>query len=130
MSFKKILILNFKISAVAGIIGFLLFLVFSPIGQKNDANYNYWIYNGYSSNPEYALIVKRKSNIEKLNTKKPGSVLYTGKDVFYLSKINRAWILDTLEGGVVKFKAKITTHDSSTAVVRGYTLIENVHPQE
>lgn len=130
MGFNKFFEINLKISLALGVLGFIFYLAFSPIERKNAENYKYSIYKEDYRIIEEAKYVKDKSKIGLLNMRSIANVGSYGKDLFFLAKINRAWILDTIDGDVVKFRAKMATHDGSTAVVRGYTLLEYVHPQE
>ncbi len=124
MSLKKFIKLNFKIGLFAGIFGLLIYLMFSPIERANDGNYTHYIYNKSSERTKY---VKKKSKIYLLNEKRIAGTSNYGKDIFFLDNNNKAWILDTVDNEFVKFKAKKMAHDSSLVIIRGYTLIENIH---
>ena len=129
MGLKRFFILNLKISLVAGVLGFVLYLTFSPIARKNNKNYRYCIYSINLGNVENAKYVKDKEKAYMLGKKSIAKEGAYGKDVFFLTKNNKAWILDTIGTDIVRFRAKKIAQDSSEVIVRGYTLIENIHPQ-
>jgi hypothetical protein len=129
MSFKKFFIVNLKVAIIGGVIGLFLFVVLYPISKKHKKDFIYHIYSNERGYPDDALYVKCKSNIEKLHSQKQGNILYTGKDLFFLNKNNNAFIKDTIENNIIKFKAIILAYDSSEVMIRGYTSIDNLHLQ-
>ena len=129
MGLKRFLILNLKIGIVVGILGFIFYLAFSPIVSKNNKNYRYCIYSINLGNTEDAKYVKVKEKAFMLREKSIANIGSYGKDVFFLTKNNKAWILDTIGEDIIKFRAKKIAQDSSEVIVRGYTIIENIHPR-
>lgn len=130
MGLRRFLIINLKIGLVVGIIGFLIYLVFNPIEKKNYKNFNYSIYYENLGCLEDAKYVKDQSKIPMLKMKSIANFGSYGNDIFFLSKNNVAWIIDTIGKDAIKFKAIKLARDSSIVTVRGYTLIEYVHPAE
>lgn len=130
MSLKRFLKLNFKIGLLVGIMGLMVYIIFSPTERKNDKNYTHYIYNSSSGNAENAKYVKKKSKLYLLSEKRNTSSANYGEDIFFLNNNNKAWILDTIENEIVKFRAKKMAQDSSLVVIRGYTRIENIHEKK
>lgn len=129
MRLKRFLILNLKIGLFGGIIGLIIYLVFSPIERNNSKNYRYSIYSENLGSTENARYVKDKAKAYMLTRKSIANIGSYEKDVYFLTKNNKAWIIDTIGEDIVKFRAKKVTQDSSEVFIRGYTLIENIHPK-
>lgn len=119
--------LNIKIGIVLGILGLVVFLIGYPISQKNQVNYTYHIYDSSRYKYQDALYVRQKKDIDWLNSYfSSGQGLIYSNSSRYLSKYNKAWIMDTLDGDIVKFKAITLAHDSSEVIRKGYTHINYI----
>ena len=124
----RYLYLQLKISAILGFLGLIVFLIGYPISKKNEVNYIYHLYDESRNISGDVLYVRQKKDIPWLiSYYSSGQGLIYSNSSRFLSKYNRAWIIDTLDGEIVKFRAITLAHDSSEVINRGYTHIKYIN---